>query len=385
MYRKGLRHTAAALGLLLTVALMGCSQTKETSPGTEVEETELKPDPLEISETTLFLTSGDAAVLTANREDAVFAVEDGAVASVSNDGTVTAVAHGVTYVTVSSGDEAVTCGILVDMLDGDSYVDISGKTMKPVVYEKELLKWTILQNWDYVPETGDYFFMQQYDTTPSDDLLTRMYPDGTESYMRFIDAGHGNIISVEYVDDDHIYIWMNANGDVSNAHSSFMRVLWEDGGVINNDGQIWTLEDMTYNPYVVVDADTGIVLVSVKQGTKMTFRLYDMDSMLAGEPVLLNSFQITVGSDDGSFGYYSFQGLCLDGDYIYFLEGGPGTNIYVSVLDFSGQILSRELVQGYEDISYREPEGVQVVDGTVYIGIGSGESGNRRANVFALK
>lgn len=392
MYRKRLALIALLLGMMFMLAMAGCSQEEEEQKDPEtLEEVSGEPEiqeqePLEISETSLFLKSGETAALTVNREDVTFTVKDETVATVDSNGTVTAVAHGTTYVTVASGEETVTCGILVDVLDNDSYVSIEGKSMKPVIYEKELIKWTILQNWDYVPETGDYFFIQQYDTTPSDDIVTRMYADGTEAYMRFLDAGHGNIISVEYVDDDHIYLWLNANGDVSNAHDSFMRVLWEDGGIVDNDAeQTWTIEGMTYSPYVVVDAETRLVLVVVKQGTKMNFQLYDLDSMLERKMVLLTSFQITLGMEDGVIGYYSLQGLCLNEDYIYFLEGGPGTNVYVSVLDLTGQVLSTELVNGYETITYREPEGIRVIDGVVYVGIGSGESGDRRASVFELK
>ena len=388
MYKNRTQKLLTLLLLVLALAMAGCSQETDDNPEPDKQGSgkEENTEPLTISETSVFLKSGETAALKVNREDVTFAVKDESVATVDNSGTVTAKAHGVTYVTASSGEDQVTCGILVDVLENASYVDISEKTMQPVIYQRELIKWTIMQSWDYVPETGDYFFIQQYDTTPSDDIVTRLYPDGTEAYMRFLDAGHGNILSVEYVDNDHIYLWVNANGDVNGTHDGVMRVLWEDGGIIDNDAeQTWTIEGMTFYPSIAVDGETRLAVVASKQGTKMNYRLYDLDSILADDPVLLTSFQVTLGTKEGDIGYHSFQGLCLEGDTIYILEGNPGTNIYVAALDFSGQTLAIQLVNGQDDISYREPEGIQVIDGVIYIGIGSGESGNRRANIFEMK
>lgn len=380
------------LPALLLFSLTACGQgdaaPAETASAGQAEaplQTEA-PAPLTLSETSVFLRSGETVQLGANRDDAVYTVADEAVATVDSGGKLTAVAHGLTYVTVSSQGETASCGVLVDVLGNDAYVDISGKTMEPVIYEREMIKWTILQNWDYVSETGDYYFIQQYDTTPSDDIVTRLQPDGTETYMRLLNAGHGNIISAEYADDGNVYLWANAYGDISGSHSGFMRVRWEDGGVVDNDCEnIWELDGMTYYPYAVVDEDSRLALVYSRPGTKMVFRIYDLDSMLSGEPVLLTEFQLARGTADGEAGYQSFQGLCIFEDYIYMLEGGPGTNIYISVYDFSGELVSMELVNGYETISYREPEGLQIIDGELYVGIGSGESGNRRANIFVLR
>lgn len=385
----------SALLALALLSLAACGQSNNTpaeapSAGETPEppggESQAPTEPLTLSENSVFLSSGEEITLSASRPDVSYTVADESVAKIDANGKLTALAHGATYVTASSQEETAVCGVLVDMLGGEDYVNINGKSMKPVIHERELIKWTILQNWDFVPQTGDFYLIQQYDTTPSDDIVTRLQPDGTETYMRLLNAGHGNILCAEYAEDGSVYLWVNANGNVSGTHDSFMRVKWEDGGIIDNDCEhIWTVEGMTYHPSAVVDEENRLALVAVKQGTKMFFRIYDMDSMLAGQPVELTRFECLLGTADGEMGYHSFQGLCIKGDYIYFLEGGPGTNIYVSVLDFSGQLLSMELVNGYETISYREPEGVQVIDGEIYIGIGSGDSGNRRANIFVLK
>lgn len=142
---------------------------------------------------------------------------------------------------------------------------------------------------------------------------------------------------------------------------------------------------MDYNPSISVDKENGLAVVYQKRGTSMSIHLYDLESMLNMAPVLLHSYTVLLGVDNTQTGYYSFQGICFYDGIIYHLEGEPLDNIYVSALDLQGNILYRELVTGYETIEYREPEGIQVIDGVIHIGIGSGVSGNRRANVFAIK
>ena len=363
--------------------MTGCSNlnSSEDANGTSDEEIVL-----EISETSIFLNTGEQKHIEANIEDVSYEVNNENVAVVDADGNVKAVGKGTTYLTVSTDTQKVTCGILVDLLSGNDPITIAGKSMQPVVQERELIKWTILQNWDYVEETGDFFFIQQYDTTPSDLIVTRLAPDGTETHMRFLNSGHGNQLSVEYEDEEHIYLWMNANGDIGNSHDSIMRVLWEDGGVVDNDAEhLWKLDGVTYGPAVSVDKEMGLVAVHVKQGTTMTVQFYDLESMLNKEPILIHSYDILLGTDATQMGYYSFQGICLHDGILYRLEGEPKDDIYLAAVDMQGNVLYRELVLGYETIEYREPEGVQVVDDVIHIGIGSGASGNRRANVFAVK
>lgn len=380
---KRLAKIVFLLTCTLIFCMTGCNKNEpssESTNGTSEEEV------LTLAETSMFIESGSTGRIQANLENVTYKVNNENIATVDADGTVTAVGKGATYVTVSTDTQKVTCGILVDLVGNNTPIGIAGKSMQPVVYEKELIKFTIMQNWDYVGETGDFFFVQQYDKTPSDLIVTRLASDGTETHMRLLNSGHGNMISVEYEDEEHIYLWVNANGNISNAHDSVMRVQWKDGGVVDNDvEQIWKLEDMDYNPSISVDKENGLAVVYQKRGTSMSIHLYDLESMLNMAPVLLHSYTVLLGVDNTQTGYYSFQGICFYDGIIYHLEGEPLDNIYVSALDLQGNILYRELVTGYETIEYREPEGIQVIDGVIHIGIGSGVSGNRRANVFAIK
>lgn len=369
--------------------MTGCSNnetsnqtsSESANPGTSDEEIVL-----ELSETSIFLNTGESKKIEANVEGVTYEVNNEKVATVDEKGNVKAVGKGTTYVTVSTETQKATCGILVDLLSGNDPINVSSKSMQPVMQEKELSKWTIMQNWDYVEETGDFFFIQQYDKTPSDLLVTRLAPDGTETYMRLLDSGHGNQLSVEYVDEEHIYLWVNANGDIGNSHDSVMRVLWEDDGVVENDVEhIWKFDEVSYGPAVSVDKEMGLVAIHVKQGTTMTIHFYDLESMLKKEPVLIHSYDILLGRNDKEMGYFSFQGICLHDGILYRLEGEPEKDIYLAAVDLQGNVLYRELITGYENVEYREPEGVQVIDDVIHIGIGSGASGNRRANVFAVK
>lgn len=210
-----------------------------------------------------------------------------------------------------------------------------------------------------------------------------------------------------------------------------------------NDGETYTLGNDKQDQQMSIDFHARRMLVSCRHGSTSSrdFYIYDLDQVLAlgltpmefeveigngypddvkyqkvkrkiqvhdlGSLKPLSSFYIarkTSGDPATTMFRYGYQGHQIRGNYVYFYEGWykAGTkylnepDAYVTIMDYSGNILSRNAVKavnGHGDLleqcgisttGYAEGESLQVRDDAVYLEFGchSNGEGDRRPMIL---
>ncbi len=308
---------------------------------------------------------------------------------------------------------------------------------------------TVMQSMDIDMQTGDMYFLQVMNdgaissfcskhglsaSTCDPLVLTRVRctkkataTDGTFTYstsvtkMNLAKTGHGVKLSV--VRDSDGQLWMMTGGQGSDNGTKndlsgkyIARFKFEAGKDLILDGSGKTDADVIYmkhpeglsNAYGTVDEMNRYLCISSSGSGTRKYYIYDLDQYLNGDatPALYGSVALKKGDDpitgsgvsaDAGFETYSYQSYCINGDYLYLLEGESeaGTTIdgqpsvIISTYNWrTGQFLQRWRVNyGRINNTFGEPEAITIrpdVFGNVscYLGLADGVSGSRTQNVF---
>lgn len=399
--RKWRKSISLLMFMAVLMLMAGCTgqgeanepEAEETISDTLEETTEeayinmsgtVVADTMKLSAKYLSLKTGETAQLTADGEEEVtFTSSNPQVASVDEKGLVTALTSGNALIVAETEGKRATCGVMVDLTD--TKIDLTEKTMTPVVYDLKIAKEnSVMQGMTAGPD-GTLYIIQQYNATPSDCIMTKIYPDGTQEYMRLVEFGHGNAIAVDFDEAGNDYLWIPSMGNVEGTSDGISRVPWESDAYYQEmAGTTYTKGIFENNPNASVDIESGRLLIYVDT----SFYIYDLESFISGEcyePLLSGTLENS--STEGKPGSSYYQGIALYGEYIYRYDGDPGEDTYIYTFDLEGNWVDSYLVDGYMELAevYREAEGLAICNGQVYVGFAGGAGGMRRANVFTFK
>ena len=390
--KKTMRFCSVILALTLCFGLLaGC--------GGDAQQEAVSPRfGLSLSADSLLLKVGESAKLEvkASEENGgelspSFSSSRPAVASVDGSGQVMAVAKGNAVITVTVGEETLTCGVIVG-LDGDM-IDIRHAAPTPVVSEKYLLHVTVLNDL-VVDEQGEIYYVMKNDSVPCDVTVHHFGQDGNvDEWMTFIGFGTAFSFSMDRGSDGRMYLWLGSNGNVASETQTISRIPWEPGkSYTNQGGQTWYFGQTAGAVYASVDQENGLVCVRTATNAGYAFTYYDYEDMVAGgTPTALHTVSLTqltasLGKDinpDGlSVGEYGFHGFAVKGRYIYQFFGTAKAAMMLAVYDLEGNPQYVHKITEFGDMVFREADGLHIAGGKLYIGVTSGESGDRRGNVF---
>lgn len=388
-----------AASLLL---VSGCSKNTET-PVTEAESNvstikanaadegvtidmtgKIIEDTLELSADYLSLKTGETSQLTvSDAEDVTFMSSNPEVATVDENGLVTAIQSGNALIVAEADGKRGTCGVMIDLIDEN--INIAGKKMTPYLYNLKIAKEnTVMQSFTVAPD-GTVYTIQQFNSTPSDCVMTKVLTDGTQEYMRLVEFGHGNAIAVDFDEEGNEYLWVPSVGNVEGTSNGMSRIKWESGAYYQEQaGTTWVGDNFDANPNAAVDIESRRLLIFVDP----VCYIYDLDAFLSGEvaePLFITTLYKSAATGEPGSSYY--QGIALYGEFIYRYEGDPGEDIYLYTYDLDGNLLYSNLIDGYSELAetYREAEGMAICNGKIYVGIASGLEGFRRANIFTFE
>lgn len=399
---KNLLKKLSVIGIILMFAV-GCSKTNsdtdtETNQSVEnssgdagtVEETESKDKEsmgkLTLNGSYLRLKTGESHKLEAKTEDEVtYTSSNPKVATVDKNGKITAVAKGNALIVAETKNTRGTCGVSVDLFDQS--IDIEGKTMTPFNINLTVARETsVMQSFAIKPD-GTLYIIQAYNSTPGDCILTKVKPDGTQEYMRMVEFGHGNTIAVEWDEEGNDYLWIPSVGGLDSSNAGVSRIEWKADALYQEKaGDTWEGGLFNQNPNCAIDMESGRLLMCQTISSGRKCYIYDLEGFISGEVTEpLHSFTMPTYNEPGQPGSTYLQGFALYGEYFYTYEGGANELITIHTFDLDGNWIHSRNVLGYADLEYREAEGMQVCNGKIYIGIASGPSYDRKANIFTFE
>lgn len=381
------------------LTLTSCNKDVKAAEAETVEaeavEAELaanEPAELSLNESGVLLAKGDSLQLKAVAGSATaYSSSNEAVATVDNSGKVTAVGKGNAVITATDGTLEATCGVIVD-LDETALIDIRTTEPKMILSEQYLYHATVFR--DLVTVNGEHYYIQRNDSTPSDLTIQHLDENGyVDEWMTFIGFGGGVSISAEVMDDGSWYLWLESNGNAASEGQTLSRIKYEPGKTYQGQGgQTWAFKKAEGAVYASVDQENGLVCVRTVSTGGYTFTYYDYESMIAGEPLVplyeieLNMLTATLSRDinptGAGVGEHNFRGFAVSGQYIYQYFGTAKSSILVAVYNMAGEAQYVHAVTQFKDLVFREPDGINIADGKIYLGIVSGESADRRVNIL---
>lgn len=387
---------ALLLAAIMCLSLIACGEAEAgptNAPDENTEPVVVTPENPEemVTERSLLLAAGASAQLTVNQENVTFASSDTSVATVDANGSITAVAKGAALITVTCGEAADYCGVLVDM-QGEM-IDITKLTAKALFSDLMLNAQTEITGMGLNLENGTAYFCQSYAPSAyvpqsADLIVTQVKLEGDTwkrgSWMRFYESGMG-YMGLESEGGKDL-LWLESGGSIYGTGIAVSRVEWADEACLRTVyGDTVTLED-TDMPAPSVDVENDLLLV-MDQVTG-EYVIYDRSALLAGEPaVALHRFecvsrQTPAAGEDDSQGRYnaSLQGFALADGYLYQISGK--NSVYVSVFDLNGNLQYCQRLEDYPDLELRYPAAIAVQDGKLYVAIQSGSTSCYYANLW---
>lgn len=231
-----------------------------------------------------------------------------------------------------------------------------------------------------------------------DTCISRLNMDGSlESRMYVLGSGHGTSVAV--APDGRL--WIGADSSDSGFARAIALVTYTPE-TVNNSASLGTI----YRPFGPASGSHGLSVSVDQRFGRMCVRrtfpdpgdgrrhyLYRLSDTMAGNfsNVLFEVDQAANQPPDTPGAIGTSQGMCTYGDYLYSLEGNPeANNTYISRLSWRTNQTEQKVHQVaiFNDITYREPEGltVQNIPGNpgankLVFGFASGLSGDRRYNI----
>lgn len=210
--------------------------------------------------------------------------------------------------------------------------------------------------------------------------------------MTLTNFGHGTTLGIEDVGTD-TYIWANCGSDTTANDNTLTRFKYVSGATY-----------LKTDPNVTVYSNfgSGELAYPTIDGQYIYFCRYASTNVYVIERRLLSDVKAGINSIINSFSiptdYHLLQGICMDGDTIYWLSGDSnGTNYPIKLTSFniiSGLIIADlplnfgQLTDGVFYSNYKEPEGVFLykdADGSksLFVGMVTGTSVSYRNNLYA--
>lgn len=385
--------------LVLLLALSACDSqqpapTEQTQPTEAVVDTIPPTTTITLNEDGLVLSSGDTFQLSAEVDDVSYASSNEAVATVDANGLISAVGKGNAVITASVDGVVAHCGVIVD-LEETSLIDIREQTATLMVAEQYLIHASVLR--DFVIVDEEVYYIQRNDSQPSDLVLHHLDENGnTDEWMNLIGFGGGVSISAEQAADGKWYLWVESNGNAASEGQTVSRIPYEPGTTYQSQGgQTWYFNQTEGPVYASVDQENGLVCVRTVCNAGYRFTYYDYESMIAGEELiplyskdlsmLTTALDKSINPTGAGVGEHNFRGFAVSGQYIYQYFGTAKSSLLVAVYDIHGEAVYIHKVTEFSDMVFREPDGMYIADGKLYLGLASGESGDRRANIIVYE
>lgn len=393
------RKGCLRLGILcfLTIVLFmsaSCNKEKKEETPNEIpdpETAEGQQEKLALEETGVLLEQGESYQLEAAGAAASYISSNEEVATVDSGGKITAVGKGNAFITVSSGEQTTHFGVIVGLEQGEP-VDIRQTVPERIVSEQFLSRTSVLR--DFVVVNGEIYYIQRNDSEPSDLVLQHLDQAGNvDEWMIFSGFGGGVSISAETGENGKWYVWLESNGNAGSEGQTISRIPYEPGTSYQGQGgQTWYFNQTEGAAYPSVDQKNGLVCVRTVSSGGYTFTYYDLKAMVSGEELiplyeveldmLTGSLESEVNPSGSAVGEFTFRGFAASGSYIYQYYGKAESTLLLAVYDMRGKAVYVHKVNEYPDLVFREPDGMYLADGKLYLGVTTGESGDRRANIF---
>lgn len=231
-----------------------------------------------------------------------------------------------------------------------------------------------------------------------DTSISRLRMDGTlESNMYIRGSGHGTSVAV--APDGRLWVGADSSGS---GFSRAIALITYQPGTIKDSLSLPTI----YRPFGGTSQSHGLSVSVDQRFGKMCVRrtfpdpgdgrrhyLFNLNDTMAGNFTnpLFEVDQAANQPPDTPGAIGTSQGMCTYGDYLYSLEGNPeANNTYISRLSWATGETEQKVHQTtiFNDITYREPEGltVQNIPGNpgankLVFGFASGPSGGRKYNL----
>lgn len=368
--------------------LTGCSEgTKENKAGR-----------LAVSQRSLLLKSGETIQLeVTGGTDVKFESKNTEVAAVDQSGYVKAKKKGNTLITISSDDEKIYCGVLVDMTG--TMLDITDMQVNAVLSEMKLYHSTELIGLGVDTKENAFYFSQHYGkkvdgVLKSDSVLTKVEQNEGEwkrtERMYLYNHGYG-YFALER-DGQDTYLVTESNGTYQEEGQTISRVKWEDKSVFDKEfGQTWDFSEITGSVSAQIDEENQLAAIRVVDDRESYYLIYDYQGMKNGEePFYLHKvtcagYQEPKSGTDDSRGRYNstIRGFVFHDGYIYQLSGRA--SIHISVFDLKGNLQYCHRVTEYPELTYRCPSALAYADGKLYLAVTSGTETLYLANVWSFE
>lgn len=282
----------------------------------------------------------------------------------------------------------------------EKLADLTKMTGKAVFTDVGLQRATVMRGFGVDEENKAFYISQPYRDEPSDLILTKVESidntwQGTE-WMHVWESGYGGLC-FEKGKDGNPYLWMESNGTLEDVGSTISYVEWQNEAFLQTEyGQTFSFDETKYgNPSPQIDEENDWLVLRMTGGDDGTFyAFYDRSSLLNGEDAeciykvsCASGQKASSGVDDsrGRYGTITCRGFAVGGGYIYQVHGNANGKIYITAFDLKGNLVYCHLVSEYEDLSYREPEGLAYVDGKIYLLLATGSSSDYLASVIVFE
>lgn len=386
----------AAAALLLMCA--ACGEAADV-PQQVATEPEAVVEPLVLQQRSLLMNVGDQVTLNVTGGDEItYVSSDPAVVSVEN-GVVKAMKKGNALITVSSGEDAVYCGVMVEPCG--QMLDVSNMKTSVVFSNVQLFHPMKIVGFAADPAGNAFYFSQMYGNSAyralaSDSMVTKVEKvDGVwqrTEYMHLFNHG-GGYLGLETEGSD-VYLLTESNGVQAIGGSTISRVKWENKKMCDETfGDTYELSELTGYLRPQTDVENDILAVYAFNGRDSYYAIYDRDAFFSGEQthylrtVACVKNQTPVYGEDASRGAYnaSIRGFAIRDGYIYQLSGSAC--MYLSVFDMDGKLQYCRELEVVEGLS--NPAAASLAfgaDGCLYLAVNTNENANLYyANVWKLE
>lgn len=342
----------------------------------------------------LLMKSGESRQITASKKGAVFASSNPEVATVDKTGKVTALKKGNALITITAEERTAYCGVLVDSVG--SMVDVSKQKAKTIFSDVILEEPGAIKGFAVDKEHSAYYLSQPYATDsyvglPSDVVVSKVVKNSrgtweSAEWMRFYESGTGTIALNKKGSDS--YLMLESNGTYFGSGQALSNVAWKNETYAQGEyGETLTLEGVKGSASPAIDKENDLLVIY--DNVKKSYLIYDQKTLQDGavylHEVVCEKNQEPVAGVDDSQGFYnaSIRDFAVADGYIYQISGSA--SIYISVFDLNGTLQYCHRVLDYDDMEVRTPGGIDYVDGSIYIAVGSGNKQYYFGNVWIFQ